>query len=657
MHKMFNKKILYIIPLLFLIIILLRIYYSYNEIKKQEYLFAQQESIVLSSYAMTHREYYQSFFLNKVIPLSEKTLPALPAFSSLPISEIFSKNNPLNITIRTVSDRARNPKNSADKGELEAIEYFNHNSNKNEYFSNKDKEYYQYAKVLRIEEKCLKCHGSKESAPQFIQDKYDKSYDYKLGEVRGIISIKTPVNEINKYFLSSFVQAIFYDIFLFFLLFTAIFTIIKKSKKFNTFLESQIATKTKKLHELLTHDELTSLPNRKKLITDLKNSLNSDSRHLALLNIDNFKDINDFYGHEFGDKVLKKIALIISSSCTTKGENVYKLPSDEFAIFVSDPISDKEFNNSIKRIMNIVHQTKMQVGNNAIFISMGCGVASNEVPLMAKADMALKHSKADKKDLIIYSKDIDTTANITKNIEGVELIKHSFENDEFQAYFQPIYNVHTKKIEKYEALARIVHKDGIVIEPYLFLDIAKKSKLYPEITKIMIEKSFNFFRDKEYQFSINLSIDDVLDKRTLKFIIQALKEFPNPQRVVFEILESDKIGNYEELKNFIYEVKKYRCKIAVDDFGSGYSNFAHILELNIDYLKIDGSLVKYITSDENSRIITKTIINFASSLGLKTIAEFVEDKDSFEMLEKMGIDYIQGYYIGKPQEDLNSDWE
>ena len=166
-----------------------------------------------------------------------------------------------------------------------------------------------------------------------------------------------------------------------------------------------------------------------------------------------------------------------------------------------------------------------------------------------------------------------------------------------------------------------------------------------------------FFRDKEYEFSINLSIDDVLNKRTMKFIINAIKEFPNPQRVVFEILESDKIDNYEELKNFIYEVKKYKCKIAIDDFGSGYSNFAHILELNIDYLKIDGSLVKYITSDDNSRVITKTIINFASNLGLKTIAEFVEDKDALDMLEKMGVDYIQGYYIGKPQEGLNRDWE
>ena len=170
----------------------------------------------------------------------------------------------------------------------------------------------------------------------------------------------------------------------------------------------------------------------------------------------------------------------------------------------------------------------------------------------------------------------------------------------------------------------------------------------------MIEKSFDFFIDKEYEFSINLSIEDVVNKNTTKFIFEKLRTFPEPKRIVFEILESDQIQDYEELKEFIKKVKVFGCKFAIDDFGSGYSNFSHVLELNIDYLKIDASLVKHITTDENSRVITKTIINFASTLGLKTIAEFVEDKDSMELLEKMGVNYIQGYHIGKPQATLNT---
>jgi EAL domain-containing protein (putative c-di-GMP-specific phosphodiesterase class I) len=138
----------------------------------------------------------------------------------------------------------------------------------------------------------------------------------------------------------------------------------------------------------------------------------------------------------------------------------------------------------------------------------------------------------------------------------------------------------------------------------------------------------------------------------MNFIILELKNFSEPHRVAFEILESHRIEDYEEIKSFIKEVKKLGCKVAIDDFGSGYSNFSHIFELNVDYLKIDSSLVKFITTDESSRVIVKTIINFASNLGLKTIAEYVEDKDSLELLEKMGVDFVQGYYIGKPAKEL-----
>ena len=160
--------------------------------------------------------------------------------------------------------------------------------------------------------------------------------------------------------------------------------------------------------------------------------------------------------------------------------------------------------------------------------------------------------------------------------------------------------------------------------------------------------------DKEFEFSINLSVHDIKNMETKEFIRKKIEEFPHPKKIVFEILETEKVEDYQDLKEFIITIKEYGCKFAIDDFGSGYSNFSHILELNVDYLKIDASLVKYITTDENSRVITKTIIDFASTLGLKTIAEFVEDKNAFEMLKKMGIDYIQGYYIGKPEATLKT---
>jgi len=399
-------------------------------------------------------------------------------------------------------------------------------------------------------------------------------------------------------------------------------------------------------------DNLTKLPNRLKLLEDLKNDDNAPFRHLALLNIDSFKDINDFYGHLVGDQILLYISQRINNLCTNKNNGLYKLPSDEYALYSTMDVSQEEFTSIIKKVISNVQKSALEVDENSIFITFSCGIASNEKNILTKADMALQVSKSDKRNIIIYDSSLDLTETIQENIKGVKLLKNAIAHNRITPFYQPIYNVKSKRIQKYEALVRIVQDDGEVIAPFKFLDIAIKSKLYPNITRTMITKAFNFFRDKEYEFSINLSIIDVLNKNTYEFIIQKLEEFPNPQRVVFEILESDKIGNYEELKGFITDVKKFGCQIAIDDFGSGYSNFAHILELNIDYLKIDASLVKYITSDENSKKITQTIITFASQLGVETIAEFVEDEASFNLLQEMGVDYIQGYLIGKPQSSL-----
>ncbi|HFB53758.1 MAG TPA: EAL domain-containing protein, partial [Sulfurimonas autotrophica] len=181
----------------------------------------------------------------------------------------------------------------------------------------------------------------------------------------------------------------------------------------------------------------------------------------------------------------------------------------------------------------------------------------------------------------------------------------------------------------------------------------EKSKLYHHITYVMLEKSFAFFADKEqYEFSVNLSIDDMLNEKTVHFILEKLSTYNAPHRVVFEILENNKIENYQEIKKFIQKVKAYGAKIAIDDFGSGYSNFSHVLELNVDYLKIDASLVKNITQDENAKKVTQTIVNFAKNIGLQTIAEYVEDEASLKELSSLGVDFIQGYYIGKPAPKL-----
>jgi diguanylate cyclase (GGDEF)-like protein len=655
MGNLLNNKVLKTIPVIFLIVIILRISYSYNDTKNKQYEFAKQEARVLYEYITTDRAYHRKLFADNTLSLDASTLKILPAFSSHTISQNFSVNNTLNIIIRTVSDNPRNIANSANKEELKAIKYFHDNDDKTEYFNDKNSEYYHYANVLKIDATCLKCHGKKEDAPKIIQDAYDSAYDYKLGDIRGIISIEVPTKNLEEYFLKNFIHSVIYDIILFVFLFLGISYLIKKSKKLNKMLEIKVKEKTVQLKNSLLFERLTHLPNRLKLIEDI--DLNSDSNylHLAIINIDGFNDINDLYGFKIGDDVLKQIAQMLKKAFDEDG-SVYKLQSDEFALFTTLDISQKEFLKKVQNIMNTIQESKIEADDNIILITLSGGVASNEEPLMVKANIALQLAKKHTKSIVAYDNSHDKKEQLSLNNDTVLMLREAIKKDRITPYFQPIYNPKSKKIEKYEALARIILEDGRVIPPFDFLEVAVKSKLYPEITKTMIRKSFAYFKDYHYEFSLNISINDILNKTTRAFIINSLEEFNEPQRVIFEILESDRIENYAEVKNFIYEVKKYGCKIAIDDFGSGYSNFSHLFELNVDCLKIDSSLVKYVATDENSRIIVKTIINFASNLGLKTIAEFVEDKESVDVLEKMGVNFIQGYYIGKPEPQLSTNF-
>ena len=210
-RNIISKKIIIFIPILFILLTLIRINIHYNDNQESITLFITKHIQSIDSLFMVHRNYYQNLYLNKIIPLNAQTLKGLPAYSASIISEKFSAANQFHTTIQTVSDRARNPKNSANTYELEAIEYFKHNPSKKSYLKEEDN-FFQYAKPLFIEKKCLKCHGKKEDAPKFISQKYDTAYDYKVGDVRGILSITMPIAPIHELFQAQFLKSIWYDL-------------------------------------------------------------------------------------------------------------------------------------------------------------------------------------------------------------------------------------------------------------------------------------------------------------------------------------------------------------------------------------------------------------------------------------------------------------
>jgi c-di-GMP phosphodiesterase len=165
----------------------------------------------------------------------------------------------------------------------------------------------------------------------------------------------------------------------------------------------------------------------------------------------------------------------------------------------------------------------------------------------------------------------------------------------------------------------------------------------------VIHEIFNQLQTTTHSYSINLTLDDILNQETQNTIYDLLKHTDAGNRLIFEILESEGIENFEEVSAFITHVKQYGCKIAIDDFGSGYSNFAYLMRLNVDYIKIDGSLIKHLDIDLSAQDIVRSIVEFANRLNVQTIAEFVSTASIYEECKELGIDYIQGYYLSEPQ--------
>lgn len=398
------------------------------------------------------------------------------------------------------------------------------------------------------------------------------------------------------------------------------------------------------LRQLFT-DSLTNIPNRTSLINDISNKLGNK---LVLINIDNFKHINDLYGNKIGDAVLIEMCKrLIDFRSNIKPEfYIYKLHADEFALLFPSEMENKILENLIINLQQQLTQVYF-IENLELLLTITMGISTTGEKLLEEADMALKHAKESKEPYLFFDSSMRIKEKYEENIFWVKQIKRAITNDNIIPFYQPIYNNKTKKIEKFESLIRMIDGENI-ITPDKFLEIAKRSKYYTHLTKIILLKSVKYFLNKTYDFSINLSLYDVYSKESTEFFISVIDDFNIGERLIFEFTEIEQIEDNRQVTFFIEKVKERGCKIAIDDFGSGYSNFDYLFRMNVDIIKIDGSLIQNLLKNKESKAIVESIVTFASKLNIKTVAEFVSSKEIFNEVNKLGINYSQGYFIGKP---------
>ncbi|MDY0192210.1 MAG: EAL domain-containing protein [Aliarcobacter butzleri] len=397
-------------------------------------------------------------------------------------------------------------------------------------------------------------------------------------------------------------------------------------------------------------DELTSLPNRQKLLNDLKNVINPK---IAIINIDDFRNINDFYGFEIGDLLLKKFSDKLSQF-KTKNLNIYRISSDIFVLLADKDFSLEKLKNISNFLIEDICKNPLYINQETFYLTLTIGVSSNinekhNDNVLTKAEFAIYTAKNNNQNIFILDENISIYKSLKNNKELVKNLKNALLKDNLLIFGQKIINNHTNNI-KYEILMRIKLEDGTILFPSSFLEVSKKAKFYLSMTKILVKKACEYFKDKNIEFSLNLTLEDLEDDYTINQIFETIAKTNTAKQITFEIVESEQIENFEKINKFIKDAKSLGCKIAIDDFGTGYSNFSYIAKLNINIIKIDGSLIKNIPIDKNIQITVSTIVNFAKALNIKTVAEYVHNKEVYECVKNLGIDYSQGYYLHKPEE-------
>ena len=289
-----------------------------------------------------------------------------------------------------------------------------------------------------------------------------------------------------------------------------------------------------------------------------------------------------------------------------------------------------------------------------IHISTSIGGAFGQKNVLNEALMALEFAKTHHLDYVLYSDDLGLASKLEREKFIYDLIEKAMSDDKIVPYFQPIFD-RDGKISKYETLARIVDSDGRAILPGVFLEYSRHIKRYVDLSKKLILQAFSRINDNtEVALSINMSISDMIANPLRDLIIKEIDRRKIGNRVIVEILENENLcaSNSSKVKYYIQALRERGVKIAVDDFGSGFSNFNLLLEIVPDYIKIDGEIIKRICEDEKARKMAETIIGFAKHLGAKTIAEYVANEQIYNKCLELGIDEFQGFYLGQPRAEF-----
>ncbi|HVU61957.1 MAG TPA: amino acid permease [Mycobacteriales bacterium] len=433
----------------------------------------------------------------------------------------------------------------------------------------------------------------------------------------------------------------------------------------------QLATTQAQLVHLADHDPLTGLLNRRRLQLEVAESINTArttgvQHALVLIDLDNFKMINDTRGHALGDTVLRSVAVSLQERLRP-GDTLARLGGDEFAVIL--PACDQSQAADIARdLISVVALTTIvpDASGRMIRVNASAGVAAfsgcpNLTPetLLVDADLALYEAKATGRNRVAIADGDQTSRERMQTRQSwVERIRTALDNDGFELWAQPILDLSTREITRHELLLRLGDGDA-GIPPSQFLAVAEQVGLIADIDTWVIAAAFQLIRAHlaaglDCNLQVNVSGASVADPAIYQLVRRELAAGDVPGRcVTFEITETSAIADMPQAQRFARMVRDHDCGLSLDDFGAGFGSFFYLKHLPFDSLKIDGEFIRQIADSAHDQYVVRALVQIASALHLETVAEFVEEDRTLEILEEIGVTYAQGYAIGRPQPASN----
>jgi EAL domain-containing protein (putative c-di-GMP-specific phosphodiesterase class I)/GGDEF domain-containing protein len=408
----------------------------------------------------------------------------------------------------------------------------------------------------------------------------------------------------------------------------------------------------KKIFEQGRTNTLTNLPNKLVLLEDLKKC--EDKLSLMVLEINQYELLSNEFGDGFMDSVHKRVAMILQAFCK-KNSSLYHISDDTYAFLLKNPSLNQDIMLA-QRIDKIFRKIKVENSALKVVITFNIAIVQEKDKALLHANFTLKRMRQNgNKNIDIYRYDPQLEKVQKNNLYWSKRLPDLIKEDKIVPYFQAIYDNKSNKITKYESLVRAID-DGKIVSPYFFLPAAKSLGLLNEITKIMIKKSFEVFSKNSYDFSINITDDDLREDYLLEYLLDMCSQFDvKPQRVYLEVLENINATDSEHYHEQFERLRAAGFGLAIDDFGAEASNFSRLMTLKADIIKIDAQFIKNLDTDLNSHKIVEAIVSLAKKMDSKTVAEFVHSKQIYDIVKMLGIDYSQGFYLAEPTDKIENE--